>query len=174
MAGMDIKALFNITYGMYIVGASLEGKLNGQIANAVMQITGEPSCVATCLNRANLTTEMILKSGRFSVSILERDVPMIFIGPFGFKSGRNVDKFANVKYRLAESGDPLVEDWCVAALDAKLVKTVELPSHILFIGEVTEAVCFKDSPLLTYRDYHEIKKGKSPKSAPTFGFNAIR
>lgn len=171
---MDMKALFNITYGMYVVCTELEGRLNGQVANAVMQITSEPVCVSTCLHKANLTTEMIAKSGRFSVSILERDVPMIFLGKFGFKSGRNIDKFADTKYRLADSGDPIVEDWSVAAFDAKVICTVDLPSHVLFIGEVTQSMFFKDAPLLTYHDYHTIKRGKSPKTAPTFGFNKVK
>ena len=169
MGNIDMKALFSLTYGMYIVSTDLEGKLNGQIANTVMQITSEPICVATCL-----TTEMIAKSGRFSVAVLELEVPMTFIGQFGFKSGRDIDKFANVKYSLAEAGTPLIEEWSVAAFDAKVTKTVEMPSHMLFIGEVQESVCFKEAPLLTYSDYHKIKKGKSPKTAPTFGFNALK
>ena len=93
---LDMKALFSLTYGMYIVNTAEGGRLNGQIANTVMQITSEPLCVATCLNKANLTTELIQKSGIFSVAVLEEDVPMTFIGQFGFKSGRDIDKFANV------------------------------------------------------------------------------
>ncbi|MDO4988597.1 MAG: flavin reductase family protein [Synergistes sp.] len=174
MANVDMKAMFSLTYGMYIVSTNLEGRLNGQIANTVMQITSEPVCVAICINKANLTTEMVLKSGTFSVSVLELDVPMTFIGQFGFKSGRVIDKFENVKYTLAESGNPLIEDWSVAAFDAKVVKSVEMPSHYLFVGEVCEAKYYKDAPLLTYADYHKLKKGKSPKTAPTFGFNAMK
>ena len=109
MGSIDMKALFSLTYGMYIVSTDLDGRLNGQIANTVMQVTAEPICVATCLNKANLTTEMIEKSGRFSVAILEQDTPMTFIGQFGFKSGRDIDKFANVKYSLAGEGTPLIE-----------------------------------------------------------------
>lgn len=174
MADINMKALFSLTYGMYIVSTDLEGKLNGQIANTVMQITSDPICVATCLNKANLTTEMIVKSGVFSVSVLEQDVPMTFIGQFGFKSGRDIDKFANVKYTLGPTGAPLIEDWSIAAFDARVCRTVEMPSHMLFIGEVQSAVYYKDATPLTYADYHSIKKGKSPKTAPTFGFNALK
>ncbi|MPM75550.1 High molecular weight rubredoxin [bioreactor metagenome] len=117
---------------------------------------------------------MVAKSGRFSVAILEQDVPMTFIGQFGFKSGRDIDKFENVKYSLAGAGTPLIEEWSVAAFDAKVVRTIEMPSHMLFIGEVEESVYFKEAPLLTYSDYHKIKKGKSPKTAPTFGFNTLK
>ena len=174
MGNIDMKALFSLTYGMYIVSTDLEGRLNGQIANTVMQITSEPVCVATCLNKANLTTDMVAKSGRFSVAILEQDVPMTFIGQFGFKSGRDIDKFAGVNYDAGETGAPLIKDWTVAAFEAKIHDMMEMPTHMIFVGEVVAAKYFKDAPLLTYADYHTIKKGKSPKTAPTFGFNAIK
>lgn len=171
---LDMRALFSMTYGMYIVSTAADGKLNGQIANTAMQITADPVCVATCLNKANLTTDMIMKSKVFSVSVLEQDVPMTFIGQFGFKSGRDIDKFANVSHFIGETGAPMINDWCVASFDAKVRDMMELPTHVLFIGEVVSAKYLKDAPLLTYADYHSIKKGKSPKTAPTFGFNALK
>lgn len=148
---IDKQALFDVTYGVYIVSTMAAGKRNGQIANTVMQITGEPGIrVTACLNKANYTAELIGRSGVFSVSVLEQDVPMTFIGLFGFKCGRDVDKFEKVK------------------------ESIEMPSHILFIGEVVGAQQIKGGTPLTYADYHLIKKGKSPKTAPTFGFNELR
>jgi len=171
---LDMKALFSITYGMYIVSTEAEGKLNGQIANAVMQITGDPVCVTTCLNKANLTTGMIQKSGFFAVSILEQEVPMTFLGQFGFKSGRDIDKFEGVNFLKGITGAPMVTDWSVATLEAKVVRTLELDTHVLFVGNVVASKFIKDATPLTYADYHLIKKGKSPKTAPTFGFNTIK
>ena len=147
---LDMKALFSLTYGMYIVNTAEGGRLNGQIANTVMQITSEPLCVATCLNKANLTTELIQKSGIFSVAVLEEDVPMTFIGQFGFKSGRDIDKFANVQYELGPTGAPLIKDWSIAAFDAKVVRTLEMPSHVLFVGEVQSALWFKEAAPLMF------------------------
>lgn len=171
---IEMKALFNMTYGMYIVSTAVGEKLNGQIANAAMQITGDPVCVTTCLNKANLTTEMIEKSGVFSVSILEIDVPMTFIGQFGFKSGRDINKFDNVNFITGETGAPMVTDWSIGTLEAKVLHTMELPTHVLFVGEVISSKFLKEAAPLTYSDYHLIKKGKSPKTAPTFGFNALK
>lgn len=171
---LDMKALFSITYGMYIVSTEAEGKQNGQIANAVMQITGDPVCITACLNKANLTTEMIRKSGFFAVSILEQDVPMTFIGQFGFKSGRDIDKFDNVNFIKGVTGAPMVTDWSISTLEAKVVNTLELDTHILFVGNVVASKFIKEATPLTYADYHLIKKGKSPKTAPTFGFNTIK
>ena len=171
---IDIKALFSITYGMYIVSTETEGMLNGQVANAVMQITGSPVCITACLNKANLTAEMIQKSGVFAVSVLEQDVPMTFIGQFGFKSGRDVDKFQGVSYQKGVTGAPMVAEWTLAVLEAKVVRTLDLDTHVLFVGDVEASKFIKEGTPLTYADYHLIKKGKSPKTAPTFGFNALK
>ena len=171
---IDMKALFSMSYGMYIISTAADGIMNGQIANAAMQITGEPICIATCLNKANLTTEMVKKSGSFAVSILEIDVPMTFIGQFGFKSGRDINKFEGVNYLSGETGAPMVTDWSIGILEAKVLHMMELPTHMLFVGQVVSSKFLKEATPLTYADYHIIKKGKSPKTAPTFGFNVLK
>jgi flavin reductase (DIM6/NTAB) family NADH-FMN oxidoreductase RutF len=171
---LDVRALFKLSYGLYIVGATWERKCNGQIANAVMQITAEPICVTTCLHRNNLTTEFIRKSGVFSVSVLEQDVPMPFIGNFGFKCGRDIDKFCNVQYRPAPLGSPFILDWTVAVLEAKVIAVQEVHTHVLFVGEVASAEVVKEGNPLTYADYHRLKKGKSHKNSPTSVFNDVK
>lgn len=172
---IDQQALFDMTYGVYIVSTMFGTKRNGQIANTVMQITGEPDIrVTACLNKANYTTELVGKSGAFSVSVLEQDVPMTFIGLFGFKCGRDVDKFEKVNYLTGATGVPIVTDWSLSVIEAKVRETIEMPTHMFFIGEVIGAKHIKDGTSLTYADYHLIKKGKSPKTAPTFGFNELR
>lgn len=170
---IDMRALFSMTYGMYVVCTEFHGKKNGQIANTVMQITGEPVNITVCLNKANYTAELIQKSGVFTVSVLGQDVPMTFIGQFGFKCGRDIDKFDGVNFQTATTGAPLVTDWSIAAMEAKVKETVDLPTHVLFIGELSGARYLKEAVPLTYSDYHRIKKGKSPKTAPTFGFNEL-
>lgn len=174
LEGIDMKALFSMTYGMYIISTVLDGKLNGQIANAVMQITAEPKCVTTCINKANLTTDMVRESGVFSISVLEFDVPLTFLGQFGFKSGRDINKFENVNYLTGMTGAPMVTDWSIAVFEARVCHSLELPTHMLFVGEVVSAKFLKEAKPLTYADYHSVKKGKSPKTAPTFGFNAVK
>lgn len=171
---IDMRALFSMTYGMYVICTEFSGKKNGQIANTVMQITGEPINISVCLNKANYTAELIQKSGVFTVSILGQEVPMTFIGLFGFKCGRDIDKFVGVNFQTAATGAPLVTDWAIAAMEARVKDTVELPTHVLFIGELVVARYLKEAAPLTYSDYHKIKKGKSPKTAPTFGFNELK
>ena len=173
MQGIDSRALFNFSYGLYIVGSCMGDKLNAQVANAAMQITGDPVTMAVCVNKQNLTTEFINSSGLFSVSVLEEDVPMTYIGQFGFKSGRDIDKFKDVDYALGSSGVPVVKGWCLSAFEAKVINKIDVHTHVLFVGEVTGAEVFKEGVALTYANYHLIKKGKSPKTAPTFAFNSI-
>jgi ferric-chelate reductase [NAD(P)H] len=169
-----MKALFNLSYGLYIVSSRLDDKLNGQIANAVMQTTAEPATVVVCLNKQNLTEKCAAETGLLSVSVLEEDVPMTFIGTFGFKSGRDIDKFAGVEHEFGELNVPIVKEWCVSALEVRVTDRMDLKTHTLFAGEVVSAKVFKDATPLTYANYHLIKKGKSPKTAPTFAFNALK
>ena len=85
-----------------------------------------------------------------------------------------IDKFENVNFLKGITGAPMVTDWSVSALEAKVVRTLELDTHVLFVGSVVGSKFIKEATPLTYADYHLIKKGKSPKTAPTFGFNAIK
>lgn len=170
---IETRALFDISYGLYIVSSRKKDKLNGQIANAVMQITGEPACLAVCLNKANLTPECVDESGVIGISVLEQDVPMTFIGQFGFKCGRDLDKFADVTWEEGVSGAPLVTDWSLSVIDGRIVRREDVFTHVLYVVEVTGSRKLKDGIPLTYADYHLIKKGKSPKTAPTFAFNTL-
>ncbi len=175
---IDPKALFNLSYGLYIVssraGERCASGCNGQIANAVMQVTADPQCIITCLHRDNLTTECIDQSGVFSVSVLEEQVPMTFIGTFGFKCGRNLDKFQGVNYRLGETGAPLILDHSLAVLEAEVVQRMEIFTHVLFVGRLLSAEVVGEGTPLTYANYHLIKKGKSPRNAPTFVLNQVK
>ena len=90
---MDTKVFRKISYGVYIVTSKAGDRINGQTANALMQVCSSPPLIAMAINKENLTHEFIKKSGVFTVSILSQDAPPRLIGRFGFKSGREVDKF---------------------------------------------------------------------------------
>ena len=109
MSELDVRALFSMSYGVYIVSSRLGDKLNGQIANAAMQVTGEPATVAVCLNKANYTEKCVSETGLFSISVLDEEAPMTFIGNFCFKSGRDIDKFAKVDYEIGKLDVPIVK-----------------------------------------------------------------
>ncbi len=165
---MDLKALYNITYGIYIVSSKEKAKLNGQIANTVFQTTSEPPTLAVCINKKNYTHEFITQSKVFSVSVLERDTDMKFIGKFGFKSGRDEDKFKGIDYKIGITGAPIVLENTLAFVEVEVINHLDVGTHTLFIGKVVGLENLKSSTPLTYDYYHQIKKGISPKNAPTY------
>ena len=96
---MNLKAVQKICYGMYIISSKNDDKINGQIANTLFQITSEPPTVAVSINKQNLTHEYIMASKAFAASIVSKDAPINFIGNWGFKSGRDIDKFKDAKFK---------------------------------------------------------------------------
>jgi flavin reductase (DIM6/NTAB) family NADH-FMN oxidoreductase RutF/rubredoxin len=168
MKNVDYKALFDITYGLYIVTAKSGEIMNGQIANTVFQVTSEPKAIAVCINKQNYTHEIIRENGRFCVSILTEDTPMELIGLFGFHSGREIDKFAGVKIINALGGSPVLTEHCIGYLECNLRQEVDVGTHTLFIGELFDAEVLKKDKPMTYAYYHKVKKGTAPKTAPTY------
>ena len=165
---MNPHALFKLSYGLYIISSIKEEKLNGQIANVASQITSNPPLIVTSINKENLTHEYILSSKVFTISILSKETTMQFIGRFGFRSGRDIDKFSGVKYRIGTVGAPIVLENSIAYIEAKVKDSIDCGTHTLFIGEITDADNIREGEPMTYSYYHEIKKGKSPKTAPTY------
>ena len=98
---MNKSVLHKITYGLYIISSGQNGKFNGQIGNTLFQVTSDPPTIASSINKENYTHELIKLSRKFTVSILSQAAPMAFIGLFGFKSGREVNKLKDVKIKRA-------------------------------------------------------------------------
>ena len=165
---MNLKALYKLGYGLYVVCSKKGDKLNGQIANTVFQVCSEPPIIAVALNKQNLTNEFVSASKVFTVSIISQDTPLNFIGGFGFKSGREVDKFKGVGYKLGETGAPIVLDNTLAYLEAKVINQTEVGTHTIFIGEIVAADVVKEGEPMTYAYYHEVKRGTTPKTAPSY------
>jgi flavin reductase (DIM6/NTAB) family NADH-FMN oxidoreductase RutF len=165
---MDLNALHKIVYGMYVIGSHRGTKLNGQIANTVFQVTSEPPTVAVSINKTNLTNEFIRASRVFSASVLCQAAPLRFIGDFGFRSGRDVDKTKGVNYKIGKTGAPVFLDNATAYLEAEVLQEVDAGTHTIFIGKVVAAEVLSDDPCLTYEYYHEQKRGTTPKTAPSY------
>ncbi|RLB87513.1 MAG: High molecular weight rubredoxin [Deltaproteobacteria bacterium] len=165
---MDPKALHKLSYGLYVICSKDDNKKNGQIANTVFQVTSEPQTIAVSINKQNLTHEYIDKSKIFTVSILSTETPTKFIGNFGFKSGRDIDKFQNVKFKLSKSHVPLTLDYTIACFEAKVINKIDVGTHTIFVGKVVDAEVLSDDKPMTYEYYHQVKGGFSPKTAPTY------
>jgi len=165
---MNSKALYSLTYGLFVVSSMKGDRINGQIANTVIQVCSEPQIIQVVINRSNLTHEYISDSKVFTASILSKETPLSFIGGFGFKSGRDVDKFSGIGYKTGQSGAPVVLDNCLAYLEAKVVMQLDVHTHTIFVGELIEADVIKEGEPITYAYYQQVKRGTTPKSAPSY------
>jgi len=165
---MNTKALRNLSYGLYVVASQKQGRLNAQIANTVFQVTSDPPTIAVSINKQNLTHEFISESKVFTASILSQDTPLSFIGHFGFKSGREVDKLKDINYKLGEAKVPIVLDHSLAYLEASVINQVDVGTHTIFIGELVGADVLREGEPMTYAYYHQVKRGTTPKTAPSY------
>ena len=155
---MDAEILHQLGYGLYVVTSRMDGRSNGQVANALMQVCAEPAAVAVCLNKKNLTHEYIRSSGVFTASVLSEQTPLPFIARFGFRSGRDVDKFEGLDAMTGSTGAPIVKDFCTAYLEAEVEREADAWTHTVFIGRV----CRKGA-------VHDRRVTKSHHSTPTEG-----
>ncbi len=165
---MDTNALRMLSYGMYVVTSGKEAKCNGQIANTVFQVTSHPPTLAVTINKQNFTHEHIRNSRVFAVSVLSKSATLKFIGDFGFRCGRTVDKFEGLNFKIGKTGTRVVLDYTVAYLEAEVVKEVDAGSHTVFIGNLVNSEVLSEEEPMTYAYYHEIIRGATPKSAPTY------
>ena len=165
---MNTKALFKLSYGLYIVTSKKGDKINGQIANTAFQISSDPATIAVSINKQNLTNEYIRESGVFTVNVLTQETPLNFVGQFGFKSGRDVDKFAGVPYKLGVNGAPYITQNTLSYMEAKVIQEVDATTHTIFIGELVGAEELRDGQPMTYAYYQQVKRGSVPPTAPTY------
>jgi len=165
---MNLKALYKLGYGLYVVCSRKGDRLNGQIANTVFQITSEPPTIAVSINKNNLTHEFIKESKVLAASVLSQDTALSFIGHFGFKSGRDIDKFECINYKIGETQAPVVTDNTLAYLEARIVQEVDAGTHTIFLGELVGADVLKEGEPMTYAYYHQVKRGTTPKTAPVY------
>ncbi len=161
-----IKGLEYITYGLYIVTSSADGKDGGLVVNTVFQVTAQPARVAISVNKESFTHQLIKQSGIFAAMPLEQQTDLPFIGRFGFRTMRNFDKFAGLDVWRGVLGAPIIKQHTLSFLEAEVEQTVDVGTHTLFIGKVKNAgENIAHGEPLTYEYYHTVIKGKTPKGA---------
>jgi len=166
---IQLEALYKISYGLYIVTSGDRNQGNGFVSNTVFQVTSQPQRFAVCCNKDNYSASFIQQFKAFAVSILAQDTSAELIGKFGYKSGREMNKMTDVKVIFKETNVPIVLDSSLAFFECKLVDVFDVGTHWIFIGELVSAEIVDDTGQpLTYAYYREVKKGFSPKNAPTY------
>ncbi len=167
---MNQAAMFQLSYGLFVLSAKNEQKDNACIVNTVQQVTTTPNRITVAVNKGNYTHDMILETGVFNVSILSEQTIFEVFQRFGFQSGRDVDKFADCNYYTrAENGLTYLSEYANAYISAKVVSTYDLGTHTLFIADVTDADVLSKVPSVTYTYYHQNIKPK-PEQTKTKGW----
>ena len=158
---MDNKAMYKLTYGLFVVTAKLGDKINGCITNTVIQAASTPNQISVSVNKANLTHDMIMESGKFNVSVISEKASFDLFKRFGFASGRDTDKFAGFEgYRTGEYGIPYITEGTNACFSILVNRTVDLGSHTMFIGCINDMQVLSQDPSVTYAYYQENIKPK--------------
>lgn len=158
---MDKKAMYKLSYGLFVLTARDGEKDNGCIINTAIQAASEPNQLSICVNKANYTHDMIERTGKFTVSVLSEQADFELFKRFGFQSGRDVDKFTNFT-GCARGADGLyyITEGTNAYISVTVDKAVDLGSHTMFIGEITDMVVLSDTPSTTYEYYQNHIKPK--------------
>lgn len=166
---IDLKAFQKMTYGLYIVSSRQGDVSAGCVVNTLSQVTVEPTQMTIAINKDNYTTQIIQQSGLFTAVVLSQSAMMELIGKFGFQCSRDVEKFEGFQTRVDENGVPFVSEQAVARFSCKVVNSLDLGTHILFVGEVqaAELLGCGENPM-SYAYYHKIKNGLTPPKASVY------
>ena len=158
---MDQRAMFKLSYGLFVLTAKEDGFDNGCIINTAMQVTSTPNRISITVNKANKTHDMVKATGLFNVSILAEDASFDTFQQFGFQSGKSVDKFADYASKArGENGLFYVTKGTNAYLSGKVVEEIDLGTHTQFIADVTGGEILSDVPSATYSYYQSNIKPK--------------
>ncbi len=157
---MDPKALFDISCGIFILGAKSGGKINACVTNTCMQVASNPPRIAISVLNRNLTCSMIKESGTFSLSILDKSCTLDTISRFGYQSGNDVDKFSGFQYATDKNGNPYLLKQIKSMISGRVISETDLGTHTLFVAEVSDSIVFGSSDPMTYLDYQNDVKPK--------------
>ena len=162
---MNRKAFSRINYGLFIVGAELDGKPQGCIVNSLHQVTSSmPFKFSLTVNKSNETFKAIEAKGSFAATVLAKDTPKDLVNLFGYKSGRVVNKFDGFDVERDGAGNPYVKDHALARFSCKVVEKLDLGTYMLYIAETMEAEVLGEGPALTVDDFKN-DGGSTPPTA---------
>ena len=162
---MNKDVLRNISYGVYVVSTKDDTKSTGCVVNSIMQVSSDT--IALSVNHKNYTNECIKKNKKFAISILPTDVDDNIIPVFGFQSGRDCNKFENVE-KINIEGIDIIKNSIGYLICTLTGDVIETDTHSLFLARITDGDILNKKEPMTYAYYHAVKKGTSPKTAPTY------
>jgi len=156
----DPKAAFSIGYGLYVATTREDGKDSGLVINTFSQIGSKPDLFAVGIQKANFSKDVILRTGKINVNVLDMTTPFSLISRFGFQSGRTTDKMKGLVYGRSENNLPIILSHTNAYFSLSVKGYVETASHVLFLCTAEESAVLSNEKSLTYAYYHEALKPK--------------
>ncbi len=174
MSEMNAKAMYKLSYGLFVCTAVRGDKMNGCITNTAVQVASDPNRISIAINKSNYTHDMVKETGLCNISVISKDASFELFKHFGFQSGRNVDKFSpdlldplakeisngESIFKMADNGIPYITAGTNAYFSLKVEQEVDLGSHTLFICEPTFMTVLSDTPSCTYEYYQSDIKPK--------------
>lgn len=165
---MDKKAMYKLSYGLFVLTAGMDGKESGCIINTAQQVTSEPNRISIAVNKSNFTHDLVKQSGRFNISTISQAAQFELFKHFGFQSGREVDKFAGyAECKRSANGLYYVTAGTNSYISAAVEQTVDLGSHTLFIASVDDMEVLSDTASATYEYYQSSIKPKPQQTVQT-------
>ena len=166
---MDATALYTFVSGLYVVSAEADGEVGACVINTGLQVTSTPLQVQVVVNKQNHTESVIGKAGHFALTVVTEEADMLYIGRFGFRSSATFDKFADGVPARTVLGDPYEPTCAAAVIACKVVQTLDVGTHTIFVGEVVDAERIEGAAApMSYGYYHSTLKGKTPPKASSF------
>ena len=165
---MDATALYKFQSGLYVVSASTADDYGACVINTGLQLTGDPLQVQVVVNKQNYTEGVIERAGHFALTVISKAADMAFIGRFGFQTSATVDKFDGITAEQTVLGDWYTPECSCAVLACEVVQTLDVGTHMIFVGEVRDAENLSDATPMTYAYYHSTLKGKTPPKASSY------
>lgn len=167
---MDKKAMYQLTYGLFVLTARDGEKDNGCIINTAMQVTTNPNQIIIVVSKDNYTHDLVKKTGVFNVSVLSEKAPFETFKNWGFQSGKDTDKTVGITYNRAENGVIYLEDVSNAYISGKVISSTDVGTHTIFLAEVTDAFSFGDEESMTYSFYQSHVKPARKKEEAKKGY----
>ncbi|MGM9878968.1 MAG: flavin reductase [Bacilli bacterium] len=163
----NTKILQDISYGMYIVTTKYDNKKVGCIINALTQVTSENPVISINLNKNNYTNKAIKENKTFAVSVLSQNATLKLISNFGYASSKDKDKFINIEYK-EKNNLPIVTEKTCGYLICEVINIIDCDTHDVILAKVIDLEKLSNKEPMTYKYYHEVLRGTSPKNAPTY------
>lgn len=165
---MDVTALYKFSSGLYVVSAATEDDYGACVINTGLQLTSEPLQIQVVVNKQNHTEGVIEKAGHFALIAITQEADMPYVGRFGFRTSTDFAKFEGIEKRETILGDPYTPVAAACVLACEVVQTLDVGTHMIFVGEVKDAEVLSDAAPMTYAYYHSTLKGKTPPKASSY------